>query len=150
MANIACKDCGHHRLSCPANTKRCKKCRLLIDVEFWTSRPLRECRNERCPNIFAPISRHDLICGPCHMGQTINLGRCAICKRDDRYLLMRDLACCEQCARSPELRTFVIAALRAGQRKRKENPPTEPLPQPKARVPVHEPLLDPDEPIPVL
>lgn len=130
MASIACADCAHHRHRCPSNTKYCKKCRLLRDVEFWGTKT-RTCGHEDCENSFVPMYRHDYYCGPCNPGQTANRGTCLFCSTTDAYLITRDVAVCERCARAPGQRKKFIAALRKGQRARQEHPPAEELRAPK-------------------
>jgi hypothetical protein len=141
MASIACTDCGHHRHRCPSNTKYCRKCRLLRDVEFWADKT-RTCRDERCEQSFTPTHRHDAYCGHHQLGQTANLGPCVFCNHERSYRIAPDVNCCERCARDATTRKKLIRALRKGQAQRIENPPTEPLRQPKPRQP---PVLDPHE-----
>lgn len=114
--DIICKDCSAIR-SNPAykNTRYCKSCRLLRDLDF-VGELTRDCKN--CRRSYAPTSRRDSYCGPCGFG-SIDEGRCVFCSSEHAELYRAGISVCCTCVRAPEKRRSVIAALKKGQRQRR-------------------------------
>lgn len=117
MATITCRDCGTQRHRVPANTRYCKRCRMLRDIDYWR----RNSRTCSCGARFAPLDRNDHHCSTCNPGLRAHSGPCALAYADHphegRYVHPA-LPVCAPCARDPRLRQRLIAALEAGQANR--------------------------------
>jgi hypothetical protein len=116
MATISCTDCGAERKQCPKNTLYCKACRLLRDLDHWTSNR-RQCRD--CRAAFAPIGRTDYRCSSCHPGSRLRQITCVLCRTDGAPLLS-GIPVCDQCLRAPAKRKKLFEALQRGQAQRRQ------------------------------
>lgn len=116
MATISCEDCGLNRRG-PSNTKYCHLCRLLRNVEYYTTKTL-DC--QECRANFMPVKRGDPWCGNCALGQTANRGSCTLCGEQDTYRIMASVAVCERCARDPAHRRQFIRGMRLKQATQRE------------------------------
>lgn len=119
MATITCRDCGNQRHRVPKNTRYCKRCRMLRDIDYWRRR-VRTCS---CGNKFAPLDRLDRHCSTCDPGLRAHAGPCVLATRDNphegRYVHPA-LPVCASCARDPKQRQRMIAALELGQANRRK------------------------------
>ena len=122
MATITCRDCGFQRHRVPANTRYCKRCRLLRDIDYWRRRT----RTCSCGAVFAPLGRLDRHCSKCDPGLRAHTGPCGLGNHDGRYV-HPSLPICASCCRDPKQRQRMIAALERGQaaRRRENNHPEE-------------------------
>lgn len=117
--DVTCADCSALRKNASyANTLYCVSCRLLRDLAFLKDQT-RQCSAAGCRRRFAPVTRRDSFCGPCGYGSS-DEGTCLFCKRSDAELHRPELAVCTSCIRDPKLRRGIIAALRKGQRERRQ------------------------------
>jgi hypothetical protein len=117
MATINCRDCGEERTGCPSNTRYCKPCRLLRQLDYWRVRR-KNCGD--CERQFAPLERSDIYCAA-HAGDELRIRsvHCVLCRQDGPPVMI-GIPVCYICLRSPGRRLELDAALRKGQRLRKE------------------------------
>lgn len=118
MATITCRDCAAQRHRVPANTRYCKRCRILRDIDYWR----RKTRTCSCGAVFAPLDRNDGHCSKCDPGLRAHTGPCALSSRDaphDGRYVHPALPVCASCARDPRQRQRLIAALERGQSARR-------------------------------
>ena len=118
MATITCRDCGAERHRVPSNTRYCKRCRMLRDIDYWR-RETRHCLGTECEHAkFAPLDRADRHCSACNPGLRAHVGPCALAYKDapheGRYIHPA-LPVCADCARDPRQRQRLIRALETGQ-----------------------------------
>lgn len=110
LTTIHCEDCGKPRLTGRRNTKYCRVCRLLKNINFIGDRTS-EC--PRCKKRYAPVTRNDLMCGKCNprIAQGKPTGICGFCK-EEKDLIDSDIKVCHGCATEPDNRlAFTIALL---------------------------------------
>lgn len=112
MPIISCADCGEERKASAANTRYCRVCRLLRNLDFLSDRT-HKCLE--CSSRYPPIMRNDQWCGDCALGQTNVRGCCALCGKEDAYLVLPDVRVCHRCARNPRMRRRFILGLRKRQ-----------------------------------
>ena len=119
MATIHCADCGDERRGTPKNTRYCKRCRALRDLDHWR-RLTRRCS---CGATFAPLNRGDLYCAACDPGLRAYSGTCVLSPADAPHsgpFVNATLPVCAACARDPKQRKRLIRALEVGQAGRKK------------------------------
>ena len=116
---IHCADCGSPREAAQRNTKYCHHCRLLRNLEFFSTRT-ETCSEDGCERKFAPIERGDAWCSQHALGHSTLKGTCLICGTDDAFLVRTGVKVCVSCIRKPELRRRLIANLQRSQAQRKE------------------------------
>lgn len=107
MATINCADCGAERHTRWRNTKYCRPCRILKNLQYllnWTTKCW------VCDAEFAPLSREDRFCPRCDP-RPATQEHCALCDRDDQKLIDREIACCRECAADPKNRKLLLRVL---------------------------------------
>lgn len=115
MATITCQDCGAERQRTPSNTKFCKPCRLLRDLDYWRAR-WKRCRG--CKAEFAPLNRPDNLCSSCNPGLKAYPVDCVLCQAPGLAAVV-GIPVCASCIRAPKRRHKLIEALERGQARRK-------------------------------
>jgi hypothetical protein len=118
MATINCVDCGAERRNVPTNTRYCKPCRLLRDLDFWRSRT-RDCME--CGEVFAPLRRSDARCAR-HADDELRTRAvdCLMCGNVNQRPVMTQIPVCYRCLRDPTKRGRLVRALERGQAQRRE------------------------------
>lgn len=117
---IECEKCGAIRTSRAKNTKYCRVCSLLRQVEYY-SRAERKCLAEGCGNEYMPLQRSDKMCGKCYESTStkVFLGECSFCNRENVPLEDPNITVCYPCMKSPATRRLLIKALQEKQRRLK-------------------------------
>lgn len=118
--NLTCIECGTPATASRKDAKQCKSCRLLKILVYTAGRFKRAKRCRACDAKFIPLHVKDLaLCGECqdpHHSSTE--ARCAICHETRPQT--EGISACLSCVKDPAARQKVIAALKRGQRERRE------------------------------
>lgn len=111
LHTIKCENCGSPRLTRRKNTKYCRLCRILKNLEYldtWEETCI------ACENRFAPLQRGEDLCGDCAIfpAQGDPKGPCAICHEQDARLMEANINVCQACSTKPENRKILIQSLK--------------------------------------
>lgn len=113
---ITCNDCGHPYRTIRSNTKRCKVCTLVRNVQYNDANN----RVRVCPlgheegHEFSPLDSKDKYCCAHNFRYLDNAehGKCGLCQREDQPLLEHVKVCLE-CACSVKMRPDFLYQLHA-------------------------------------
>lgn len=107
---IECADCGAPRLTKRKNTKYCRVCRLIRNIEFIGADTV-DCLG--CDTPFAPLKRGEDVCGKCAVAGPAGdpRGTCAFCEVENASLVDSNISVCRVCATDPTKRVLFKKAL---------------------------------------
>lgn len=125
MPAITCADCGHEYKTIRKNTKYCRICRLVRNLDFLQG-TVYQCVG--CGDEYAPLERTAktwrtcLECSPrgWDTWSHDHAGTCALCKKDTDKLIHPEISVCRRCAFDPEKREVLYKALLRKRRERRD------------------------------
>ncbi len=85
-----CEDCGMWFDIKARNQKRCTPCRVLRDVEYWSTRGERSCG--RCGGLFTQVTSNDATCVTC-VRSAVGGPSCVLCSTYNAGLLCGTPVC---------------------------------------------------------
>lgn len=124
---ITCVDCQHPYETIRKNTKRCRVCQIVRDLQYMAAKnKVLKLTCVVCDVEFWPLSSEKTpFCGECNrVPSPLNVrDHCDWCDRDNVLLVHDDVRICRGCATKPDNRPRLLKALTLKVQRREQNPP---------------------------